>query len=39
MYYDNFNYEVYGYDSETERTLAKQRAMLLLLMNQSCFRF
>lgn len=39
MYFDNFNDEVCGYDSETERTLAKQRAMLLLLMNQSCFRF
>lgn len=39
MYYDDFDDEVCGYDSETDRELAKQRAMLLLFMSQPFFRF
>lgn len=39
MYYDDFDDEVCDYDSEAERTLAKQKAMLLLFMSQPFFRF
>lgn len=37
MYYDDIDNEVCDYDLETERTLAKQRAMLLLFMSSFGF--